>query len=335
MSDDGSELVQFQQRTPFTMIDNPIIRSMDDYVALGLYVDMLSHKSGWKIDLRQLARTHKQGRIVLQSAMNFLISRGLLFRVRYQSTTGTWSTRTYVCSSPVTAVELGHVRSSYTGRCVFQSTDALNLVVNGSDHQPVENSQPAAEPASKPLVTPNARFLAAGELAAGSLAAGEPAAGNLAPKRLEDLEKIPLHPPTDGAAETAESKPEEEESKNVQTNRPEVAAVLDALVDAWPRLGQNDLNQLEPDVGQALEHVPRAKLVEHLTENTGGVNRPASVIRARLANLPATTRHTRRALPTWCGSCHSPEYRWVDHDEGTTSPCPRCSPQAMQRGLVA
>jgi len=44
--DGGSEVVQLPQRTPFTMVDNPIIRSMTDYVALGLYLDMLSHPSG-------------------------------------------------------------------------------------------------------------------------------------------------------------------------------------------------------------------------------------------------------------------------------------------------
>ena len=42
MSTEGSEVVRLEQRTPFTMVDSPIIRAIDDYVALGLYVDMLS-----------------------------------------------------------------------------------------------------------------------------------------------------------------------------------------------------------------------------------------------------------------------------------------------------
>ena len=65
---DGSEVVRLEQRTPFTMIDNPIIRALDDYVALGLYVDMLSWPPGWRLNLREMTRTHRQGRTVLTAA---------------------------------------------------------------------------------------------------------------------------------------------------------------------------------------------------------------------------------------------------------------------------
>ncbi len=77
---EGSEVVRLPQRTPFTMIDNPIIRAMDDYVSLGLYLDLMSRPPGWRINLRDLARSHKQGRIVLAAAMTDLIARGLVFR---------------------------------------------------------------------------------------------------------------------------------------------------------------------------------------------------------------------------------------------------------------
>src|SRR4051795_10003750 len=120
--DGGSEVVRLPQRTPFTMVDNPIIRSMTDYVALGLYLDMLSYPAGWRINIRELARTHKQGRQVLTDAMNDLIDKGLVFRVRYQEAGGQWRTRTYVCSSPVTLAELQDVQSQYLQRCLIETS---------------------------------------------------------------------------------------------------------------------------------------------------------------------------------------------------------------------
>ena len=132
MSTEGSEVVRLEQRTPFTMVDNPIIRAIDDYVALGLYVDMLSWPPGWRINLRELSRTHRQGRTVLTTAMNELMERGLVFRVRYQQAGGQWMTRTYVCSTPVTLSELLDLRRQFLGRCRIETSTELSDPANPS-----------------------------------------------------------------------------------------------------------------------------------------------------------------------------------------------------------
>ena len=157
---------------------------MTDYVALGLYLDMLSHPSGWRINIRQLAKTHKQGRQVLTDAMNDLIARGLVFRVRFQEASGRWRTRTYVCSTPVTLDELGKSNASTTtvrhSRPAPELTDALAAGRAHTRHcseRPTTStslSQPATQTTSH-LVTPSTRFPAPGGPAAGAPDTGQPA----------------------------------------------------------------------------------------------------------------------------------------------------------------
>lgn len=206
---EGSEVVRLPQRTPFTMIDNPIIRSMNDYVSLGLYLDLMSRPPGWRINLRDLARSHKQGRIVLAAAMTDLIGRGLVFRVRFQDGGGRWATRTYVCSTAVSAAELAGIRAQFH-RCQIETTAELSQHNNDaalSETDPVQTVPAVVDEAADPddpidlepadtnagqnrhlhpadrrlpktgttgMQSPKARFLASGELAPGRPAPGPP-----------------------------------------------------------------------------------------------------------------------------------------------------------------
>jgi hypothetical protein len=110
-----------------------------------------------------------------------------------------------------------------------------------------------------------------------------------------------------------------------------VAAVLAAVTGAWPALGRRDLERLRPGVDEALTELNEHQLVKHLTDNTGGVNNPARVLAARLANLPLPAAQSTPALPPWCGQCASAAYRWLQDDDGQpVRPCPTCSPQAVK-----
>jgi hypothetical protein len=344
--DGGSEVVRLPQRTPFTMVDNPIIRGMTDYVALGLYLDMLSHPSGWRINIRQLAKTHKQGRQVLTDAMNDLIARGLVFRVRLQEASGRWSTRTYVCSSPVTLDELRDVRRQYNHRCVFETSSELAAALTADqhtrgtaatpDHADADgaSAQSTARP-TPPLVTPSTRFPAPGGPEPGKPTAGVPDSDDLAPQELEEKRKIPLPSPNpvrvDGpgspTTEEVERREKPQPTEPPQTHHPDLDHVLTALVTAWPNLGRRDLHRLQPLIDEALHALPATQVVEHLATNTGGARHPAALLRARLDNLPPPRR--QRRLTEWCGQCTSATYRWIqDVDGHPVRPCPICSPQA-------
>lgn len=348
----GSEVVRLPQRTPFTMVDNPIIRAMTDYVALGLYLDMLSYPAGWRINIRELARSHKQGRQVLTDAMNDLIDKGLVFRVRFQEAGGQWRTRTYVCSSPVTFPELQEVQNQYLERCLIETNAQLSALLHptqlstgrsgqdGSDDSLLDTE--AEEPA-KPLVTPSTRFPAPGEPAS-----GRPTVGDLVPKRSEGRSKKPPPPPAPVASKRRGAAAAEEDVllttraalPSLQTTRPtepdpaaragpDVEQLSAALAKAWPRLGRRDLQQLQPMIQRALNQLSPPDLTAHLTSNTGGALHPLGLLRARLDNLPPPRSSHRRQA--WCGRCTSESYRWLQDDDGQPlSPCPRCSPQAHQ-----
>lgn len=342
--DGGSEVVRLPQRTPFTMVDNPIIRGMSDYVALGLYLDMLSHPSGWRINIRQLAKTHKQGRQVLTDAMNDLIARGLVFRLRSQEASGRWSTRTYVCSSPVTLEELDEVRRQYH-RCVIETTPTLTEALTVPAPAPVEarhedNSRPesmSARPAPAPLVTPSARFPAPGDPESGPPDTGPPNSDDLASQESEGRRKNPPPTPDTPHRPRKQGPLEGEEGPTLKTadpptttvRHPDLSHVLDAVASAWPTLGRRDLQQLQPLLRDALEALPAGQIIDHLVTNTGGARHPAALVRARLHNLPPPRRRRRQA--DWCGACTSENYRWIQDQNGQPiRPCPTCSPQAIR-----
>ena len=196
MSSEGSEVVRLAQRTPFTMVDNPTIRALDDYVALGLYVDMLSWPPGWRINLREMSRTHKQGRTVLTAAMNDLIERRLVFRVRFQQAGGQWMTRTYVCANPVTADELADIRTQFLGRCRIETSTDLMAAANPSAPSS-GHPAPATAPGSPSTQFPTHGAPTPGRSTPRRRAAGQPTIGTLAPQRSDSRPKIPLPPPTD------------------------------------------------------------------------------------------------------------------------------------------
>ena len=355
---DGSEVVRLEQRTPFTMIDNPIIRALDDYVALGLYVDMLSWPPGWRLNLREMTRTHRQGRTVLTAAMNELIERGLVFRVRYQGPGGQWMTRTYVCAAPVTLDELLDVRRQYADRCKIETSTALTAQANPGRRvagQKPSTVQPDRSPSVRfPSVgdpnpgEPNPGDPDPGPTMPGEPPIGEPTIGDLAPQRSDSRSKTPPPPtPANGPDRPSTitnpsdpSDPAPPQRAAPQSALPQAAVsqsdgadprLVAAIRAAWPNLNESGLAQLGPDLVAATAAIGAAPLLEHLTTNTGGALNPVAVLRTRLRNLPPPPRITRSVA--WCGRCSSPTYRWVEDASGfPIEPCPRCSGQARAKG---
>lgn len=340
----GSEVVRLPQRTPFTMVDNPIIRAMDDYVALGMYVDMLSYPPGWRLNMRELARTRKQGRAVLTAAMNELISRGLVFRIRYQQPSGQWATRTYVCSTPVTLAELQELQRQYR-RCIIETTEELTAALEASrpSAAPAEPVQPPkAESAGSQhpdeADPPSTRFPTLGEPTPGHPTPGDPAAGDPThgqpghgrrePQGLDPRPKT--QPPPPSPTNPPERYPDPERTENDPEVEEATSRIEQALTRAWPTLGRRDLSALRPGLVAALsEHTERG-LIKYLAGNTEGAKHPGKLLAARLQNLPPAAPPPRASETPWCGFCESADYRWIQRPESHTfSPCPRCSPQAV------
>lgn len=337
VSSEGSEVVRLAQRTPFTMVDNPTIRALDDYVALGLYVDMLSWPPGWRINLREMSRSHKQGRTVLTAAMNDLIERRLVFRVRFQQAGGQWMTRTYVCANPVTADELADIRTQFLGRCRIETSTALMAAANPAA---APNGHPAPATATD---SPSTQFPTHGGPTPGRStprrrASGQPTIGTLAPQRSDPRPKIPLPSPNEPQPSAPHGQTVEEDGSDTTASRADAHPALktspdprlvDALHGAWPRLTARGIAQLGPDLCSATEQIGYQRLVEHLTSNTGGANNPAAVLRARLQDLPYVRTRT---VVAWCGACSSPDYRWIENEQGfPLQPCPVCSAQARTK----
>ncbi len=341
MSSEGSEVVRLEQRTPFTMVDNPIIRALDDYVALGLYVDMLSWPPGWRINLRELSRTHRQGRTVLTAAMNELIERGLVFRVRYQQAGGQWMTRTYVCASPVTVDELLNVRSHYLGRCRIETSAELTEPANRpGQKKPTAAQEPAGESAE---ATPSTRFSAPGTPAVGNPTAGQPKHGPRTsrtptvrrPARQRSDPKPKTPPPTS---------PSQPDDAGAVSPAPDSATrgatatagndwhgldrqLASALLASWPALTESGLAQLAGELAAAATTTGMSELTQHLTANTAGALNPVAVLRSRLRNVPQTPLAAQKV--PWCGQCASPSYRWLEDADGyPLRACPACSGQA-------
>lgn len=296
---EGSEVVRLPQRTPFTMIDNPIIRSMNDYVSLGLYLDLMSRPPGWRINLRDLARTHKQGRIVLAAAMTDLIGRGLVFRVRFQDGGGRWATRTYVCSTAVSAAELTGIRAQFR-RCQIETTaelsqqndDAAGLSETGPaqpvpaaaddtadlndrvDLEPVDTDagqnrhlRPAARRPAKSSRTgtqsPEARFLASGELASGEPTSGPPQPGPpgvavLDAQRPDLKSKIPPTGPPPTVSRPLRTLHGREEEDRLSDN-PEELEPAPSAAPVQPGLDRNTRPRLEQPRQPATNSAPPLK----------------------------------------------------------------------------
>jgi hypothetical protein len=79
--------------------------------------------------------------------------------------------------------------------------------------------------------------------------------------------------------------------------------------------------------GWAFDGELRAKLME----NPGGVRNHELLLETRrISRLPYRKTVGQQpepgSKPEWCGSCESPDYRWITPREGLPSKCPQCNP---------
>ncbi len=121
-----------------------------------------------------------------------------------------------------------------------------------------------------------------------------------------------------------------------QDHRTDVTATAAGVVGKLPdvlRLGDLDRTQLVPAIAGVLHDprwTPEALTRELSRDLPGAVHSGLGFVRYRLDNLPpppAAVAVAAAPAKPWCGSCHSPDYRWrVDDDDRPLGKCKKCHP---------
>lgn len=346
-----SEVFTFRQRGNFTIIDNGVIETLGDYVALGLYIEMRSKPEGWKFNIKALARTRKQGRDAISGAMDALIEAGLLVRVRHQIEGGRWARRHVVAEcTALTLEEVLQIQQTFGPTAIVETRQEFSTALEEWKREqrpprPADGHEADAdaEQAAKPLVRPRTGFPGLGEPSLGDPSIGRPSVGGtgLFNKTMDVIPPPPSppRPPTeeegkgddDVLGDRADSVAPDTEVDRSAGLHPRTGEVTAALTRSWPMLGRRDLIELEAQISQTLSDDPigAERLIAHLCSNTAGVRRPADVLRSRLANLPVIPASPPPRVP-WCGHCESEDYRWITGAAGARQ-CPRCHPAMTSR----
>lgn len=97
--------------------------------ARGLLVEIMSHRVGWHVSIRSLAKAGKEGRDAIQSALNELLEHGYVQRMQGRAQAGKFAEIEYeLCDPP--AVSGNSVHGAVSGFAVSGST-----VSGESDHK--------------------------------------------------------------------------------------------------------------------------------------------------------------------------------------------------------
>lgn len=136
---------------------------------------------------------------------------------------------------------------------------------------------------------------------------------------------------------------EEEEKKKKKTGlRVEALALVDAAVATW--VGHHpptaaERRELAQRAAEALRQGAAPEAIHYaLTHDLepGQVRSAVAVVMARTAMdgwadpAPEVVQAPAAPMPPWCGRCDSPDYRWIQDDDGRVRRCPDCHPYADQ-----
>ena len=98
----GNDIISIEKHNrDFSMIDNTGIRDANlSYKATGLLVFLVSHPSGWKINLSHLCNSKADGRDSVLSGLSELNDAGYLLYLRWRDSQGMWASRYIVFETP-------------------------------------------------------------------------------------------------------------------------------------------------------------------------------------------------------------------------------------------
>lgn len=327
-------------------------------LALGLFAHMAMLRDGEEFSIRQMQRTHKEGRDAWSGALAELFELGLVARVRWADGRGQWRTRYYLAQDhPFEQSDIDYIHEVHGRHCLIECSPELsNTPIQVSsrvsrrprkrptivDQQSepdsrvaVDNSRPARGSAAKPLAEPVSAIATAGSptnaiAAAGATSTNDQAeaeqgvaaiAGTYKERKDSFLPPLPPHTPNSTDSHSTATGWREE-------THPDTSEVIAAVRSAWPTLSRRDLHQIRDAVSrQLLAGHHAGHLVQVLTQNTGGARIPGKLLLHRLEDLPEAPAAAPRRTP-WCGSC---DHRWIDVGIAVHR-CPQCHPAAEDEG---
>lgn len=319
-------------------------------LALGLFAYMAMLRDGEEFSIRQMQRTHKEGRDAWSGALAELLELGLVARVRWADGRGQWRTRYYLAQDHAfDAEDIAYLREVHGMGCLIECSPGLGNVPiqvssrvskrprKGVTSPPgesgsVDNSTAIRRDRATPLVAPAAAIATIGQPADAIAATGtisddaDPQqAGGVAAiaGALEEGKDLLLPPPYPPHANTSpEQEPTSTGGRGDDVEHPHTGQVMGSVLRTWPILSRRDRATVQQLVNQRLAqgHGPDG-LRQLLCGNTDGVRMPGRLLIARLDGLGEPVAEPAGRLP-WCGACDD---RWIDHGLGLHR-CPACHP---------
>lgn len=313
-------------------------------LALGLFAYLAMQRDGSEFSLRQMQRTHKEGRDAWSGAMAELIELGLVARIRWRDSAGRWRTRYYLAHDhPFDEADIAEIREVHGQDCLIECSPELSntpIQVSSRVSKRPRKADRAALDHANGVVAPVSAIAAAGRPSAAIAAAGATSddaaldqgrgVAAIAGTHKEGRTISPSFPPTPHDERPA--------PPQVPTRRegwdPRCDEVLRHVMKAWPSLTRSDQAKLMALINTRLgQGHPQEQLIAVLTANTEGAKRPVGVLAARLNDLPEPTRS---GPAPWCGACD--ENRAIEHEgalgEIVSHWCPRCHPGGRRSTCV-
>lgn len=319
-------------------------------LALGLFAYMAMLRDGEEFSIRQMQRTHKEGRDAWSGALAELLELGLVARVRWADARGQWRTRYYLAQDhPFDPEDITYIREVHGKGCLIECSPGLgNVPIQVSSRvsrRPrkrvatpsgqsgsVDNSTAIRRDQATDLVAPGNAIAATGQPTVAIAATGatsnddQPDQGRGvaaiagAHKERKDLLFPPPYPPH--ASTPPEQPATSTGGRDDSVEHPHTGQVMGSVLRTWPMLSRRDRSAVHTLVNQRLVQGHSPDVLRHLLcGNTEGVRMPGRLLIARLEGLAEPVEGPSGRLP-WCGACDD---RWIDHGLGLHR-CPACHP---------
>lgn len=333
MTDGGLRKVK---RAHYVQIDNETARDTRlSYRALGVLTELVSHEEGWIVRAADMAKTRKEGRDAIETALRELRAAGYYRVERRRAPSGKWTTGGAVADYPIPQWAEDHKRHP-RGIPVAVLADGTVVDIDDSG-SPDTQELGEPEPGNPGSVTEN-----------GFPGPGKATAGN--PVSLEDH---PEHHPEGSDARSASTAnpvdPPQQQQAYVPRERDDAAAT-DSM-DHTPALAGRDAPRAANTDPAAILDAAMLNPYEAdqfrtwLRERTGATNPDGLVVQlhrsgdlsARIIQWrsdshtqpPAGVQTPPPARTAWCGLCDRSTRLTMTHDEHgheLVRRCPDCHP---------
>lgn len=319
-------------------------------LALGLFAYMAMLRDGEEFSIRQMQRTHKEGRDAWSGALAELLELGLVARVRWADGRGQWRTRYYLAQDHAfDAEDIAYIREVHGTGCLIECSQGLgnvpiqvssrvskrprkNVAPPAGESGSVDNSTAIRRDQATPLVAPADAIATIGQPADAIAATGTTSSDTDAQHTggvaaiagaLEEGKEVLFPPPYPPHTHTSPEQPTTSTGgRGDEVEHPHTAQVMGSVLRTWPMLSRRDRSAVHGLVNQRLAQGHSPDMLRHLLcGNTEGVRMPGRLIIARLEGLGEPIEGPSGRLP-WCGACDD---RWIDHGLGVHR-CPACHP---------